>query len=96
MDTELIAAICGCCSKAASGHHIPTVCFTCAARYDLGAPIALVEVEIGVTERINVRYVGSWTAERLAVVRQLVEGQHGPSGRTPSPLGAGARAARTR
>ncbi len=86
--------VCGVCLESKPAHYEPTCCFSCGARFERGAPIALVTIEIGARssggqvfiERPAHRVVfrGAWTGEfrDLAMIRIAVgEDDDGPDAR---------------
>lgn len=82
MDNEIVAVACGACLEVRAAHHIPDFC-GCGARHDLGHPLALITLELGVTTsggalELAPRYVcdfvgDAWTAEG----RERVEAMFG-------------------
>lgn len=88
---EIVAITCGVCGDVRAAHWRPDFCGACRARFDLGAPVALVTLELGVATSggalelaphyVCVFHGDSWTAE----TRESVEAMfgHGPTPRRP-------------
>jgi hypothetical protein len=85
MDDEAVAYVCGECEDVRAAHWQPTFCGRCRARFDLGAPCALVRLELGVTTsggalelapayRVDVH--GEWSAEARERVERMFGAQH--------------------
>jgi hypothetical protein len=79
-DDDVFAFACGRCCAVAEAKHRPHACFRCGARFDRGAPHALVRVDIDVDQLSleiviapHIEYRGHWTAGAELLVRDEVE-----------------------
>lgn len=75
---EIVAIACGTCGDVRSAHWCPTACFQCGARYESGAPHALVRVDLEVSmtslmPRLELDLIGAWSPEVLALVRETLD-----------------------
>lgn len=74
----IISALCGTCLDSTEAHHSPSACFRgCGARFDRGAPLALVMMEISrdgpaVTPTYEIDFRGTWSLDMRASVREAL------------------------
>jgi hypothetical protein len=77
-DTDLIAAGCGSCGRVSGCHRTPDACFSCGARFNRGAPVAVLWLDLGeqpkepnvisIRPTLEAEFRGAWTQEIRARV----------------------------
>lgn len=79
MDDEAVAYACGVCEDVRAAHWRPDFCGRCRARFDLGAPCAIVRLRfeiaasdgaIACTPSYAVEAIGPWRDDALERVRE--------------------------
>lgn len=78
MENDAIGYVCGRCLVVREAHHHPDLCFRCGARFDRGAPLAMIHLDVGANALAldilpSIRWHGAWSATAQDVVADAVD-----------------------